>query len=83
MSPRKDWAAIAAELVAQPKRWAVVETGMRSLLTGLSQQINTGHLMAFRPRGHFEACTRSANDEMVVYARYIGAPAPAKKERLR
>lgn len=72
VSPRKNWAAIAAELMSNPKHWAVVEVGTRPMVAGVVQQINHGRLLAFRPVGHFEACTRTNDGEMVVYARYIG-----------
>jgi hypothetical protein len=73
--PVFDHEAIAAELRAHPRRWAVVFEG-RYGMGGYATFIRTGRHAAYRPVGHFDAVRRYAaadDDVMIVYARYLGS----------
>ena len=75
------WRGIAAELREHPGRWALVvaEDGY-NYAGGLASQIERGSLSAFRPRGSFEAVTRTVG--MVrVYARFVGEPSSPEVQR--
>lgn len=60
--------SIAAELKAQPGRWAVLEI----VSIGLAAQIRRGDIAAYRPGGSFEARARVIDGERRIYARYVG-----------
>lgn len=66
------WAAIAEELRANPWCWAVVAVGTRAREISIAMEIKNGKLAAFRPAGSFDATTRSADNKVTVYARYVG-----------
>ena len=69
---RHNWALIAELLRANPKRWAVISEGTRAADAALTRQIKSAMIMAFRPAGHFDACSRSIDGKTVTYARYLG-----------
>lgn len=71
-APAGDYWKIAAELRANPGRWAVVREGTRMTVIGHGTSIQTGKIEAFRPAGSFEATCRSRDGKVVVYARYVG-----------
>jgi hypothetical protein len=65
------WQKEAAELRANPKRWALLTTAVsrpRAAQTAL--RIRNGVSRAFGPAGTFEAAARGCD----VYARYVGDP---------
>lgn len=67
--PKPEHVTIADNLRSRPKEWAVVAT--RDTLPsarGFAQAIRTGHYIAFKPEGTFEATTRGLD----VYARWTG-----------
>lgn len=66
------WRKIAAELKANPGRWAVVDTKANQHLSAQSAYlINRGQLAGLSP-GEFEAVSRLVDGEARVYARYVG-----------
>lgn len=69
---RHNWALIAEKLRTNPKRWAVISEGSRAADAALTRQIKSAMIMAFRPAGHFDACSRSTDGKTVTYARYVG-----------
>jgi hypothetical protein len=69
--PSSGYAGIAAELRANPGRWAVVKE-QASRYSGLATHIRMGQMICFTPSGDFEATTRRLGERTVVYARYVG-----------
>lgn len=69
---------LAAELRANPRRWAVVaEYGppngtLHDSAKNLVRAIQTGQPTSWAPAGAFEATTRRQGHITAVYARYIG-----------
>lgn len=63
------WLSEADELRTRPGEWARITDG-RSPHSARSMvwQINSGALVAFRPRGDFEGCARGG----AVFARWLG-----------
>lgn len=73
--PQSKYAPLADELRANEGLWALVtEDGWLSL----KNQIESGSLAAFRPRGSFEARGVRGDDPAKgrIYARFVGAPVP-------
>jgi hypothetical protein len=70
--PESVWyQAEAAELRANPERWALFTTRKSPVQArNVAARIRTGVLGAFRPAGTFEARARDCD----VYARYVGDP---------
>jgi hypothetical protein len=71
------WYEIAGELKKRPGDWAIVRSG--DLTEHFSAHTTAGNirrglLTAFRPVGAFEAVARKVDDEVRVYARYVGVP---------
>jgi hypothetical protein len=63
------WTSESSELRQNPGRWALLTTKPTPRAAWSTVwAINTGHLTAFRPAGHFEAYSRGTD----VYARYLG-----------
>ena len=61
----------AAELRANPKRWALLTTAVsRPSAAQTALRIRNGLNAAWRPAGTFEAVSRKCD----VYARYVGDP---------
>lgn len=71
---RSRYDSIAAELRANPGRWAVVDVvdTARERGGGLVTQITGGHLLCFKPAGDFEAVGRWRGAVLTTYARYLG-----------
>jgi hypothetical protein len=72
-----DWYAIAEQLRSKPGEWAY----LGRCPAGSAKSINSGHLMAFRPEGDYEATSRffqgNLDQEGVgptaeIWARYVG-----------
>jgi hypothetical protein len=72
-SGRGKWNAVAAQLKANPNRWALIET---NAATSHVHAINAGQIIAFQPAGTFQARSigvdRNKNRARELYARYIG-----------
>lgn len=70
--PRRiaEWDAVADDLRARPSEWALIATGAQH--TGTAGQINAGRIVCFAPAGSFEAQRQLVDDEIRVYARYVG-----------
>ncbi len=67
-----DHQSIAAELKANPGRWALV---FENVFSSLSVSIKSGRLAAYRPAGSFEALSASRNgstNKADIYVRYVG-----------
>lgn len=65
------WDKVAAELKANPMRWARLGEAMP---TSIVSVIRKGDLRCFKPAGSFEAVSRNHTSRWVadVYARYVG-----------
>ena len=61
------WRDEAAELRANPGRWALLTQTEGNKARNLVVQIKMGRLQAFRPAGTFEATARAGS----VYARFL------------
>lgn len=75
----RDWSAVIAELRANPGAWALVHVVPKEqdrLIRLLRTQIAEGALLAFRPKGSFEAAGRVVGDETRLYARWVGPCRP-------
>lgn len=73
---RDGWNRIAAELRANPGRWARIrECETRGRASVWAQQVRQGQSSAWLPAGSFEAASRSVDGTYVVYARYVGGAA--------
>lgn len=71
-SSRTAWAREAAELRANPGRWAVItECSDKTRAYSLAHNIRQGRLKAFRPEGSFSAKARTQDGVHKVYARYV------------
>ena len=66
------WEALAAELVDESGRWAVVFEGDRNHAGAYASTIKYGRRLCFAPTGSFEAVCRTHNRVMTVYARHVG-----------
>jgi hypothetical protein len=67
-----EWQAVADVLRARPGEWAHIAEGTNG---GIAGSIKNGVLVAFRPRGDFEAVQRRDSDDSTrwdVWARYVG-----------
>lgn len=65
------WQMIADELRDNPGKWAYLGVCHQSN----ASNIRCGVLVAFRPRGDFDACIRTRGEgpsKVDVYARYVG-----------
>lgn len=69
---------IADGLRANPGEWGRVGNyGWRPSAQGAAAGIRTGRLIPYQPAGSFETEIRVGRDgDSIVYARYIGQPAP-------
>lgn len=66
-------AQIAEQLRERPETWALVASYAHSgSAASIAHQVRRGTLNAYRPRGSFEAVTRTVDGEHRVYARYVG-----------
>lgn len=68
---------IANQLMKNPNQWGIISQG-QSLTTsaGLVNHINGGKIVAYEPKGAFEAASRKDNQGVItVYARYCGEKA--------
>ncbi len=78
--PQGRWSEEAAELKANPGRWALLVTfgGTENnhLARAMAANIKSGRYASFRPHGHFEAISAATakGTSTEVYARYIGPP---------
>lgn len=63
---------VAAELVANTGRWAVIFEGTGPQASNVVHAVRMGRVLCFSPSGDFDACTRMVGDRAVVYARYVG-----------
>lgn len=65
------WDALAAELKANPGRWARIG---EDIPTSIVSVINHGDRLCFQPAGAFEAVTRNHTSrwQADVYVRYVG-----------
>ena len=61
---------VADQLVADPDNWYRIATGATT--GGLAAGINKGAIRAFQPAGSFEAVSRSQEDGVSIWARYVG-----------
>jgi hypothetical protein len=66
------FASLAAELRANPGRWAVIYDGPKQHASGMATHIRMGHVICFSPCGDFDAVSRQHGDRGLVYARYVG-----------
>jgi hypothetical protein len=66
------WDALAAELVDESGRWAVVFEGDRNHAGAFATTIKYGRRLCFVPTGSFEAVCRTYNGVVTVYARHVG-----------
>lgn len=66
------WEALAADLVDESGRWAVVFEGGRNHAGAFASMIKYGKVLCFAPTGSFEAVCRTHNGVMTVYARHVG-----------
>jgi hypothetical protein len=65
----------AEKLRARPGEWGVVAIcSTPSSSASLAYLIRRGGLAAYRPKGAFEAVSRTVDDERRVYARYKADP---------
>lgn len=74
----RPWYAEAEELRSRPGTWGVlleVPKGQRARTDSLASQVNRALLIAFRPRGAFEATARVNGETAKTYARYVEKPA--------
>lgn len=63
----------APELVARPGEWALLLLAeSHGTAAAQAAHIRAGRLVAFRPRGSFEATVRDVDGEHRVYVRYVG-----------
>jgi hypothetical protein len=65
---------VAAQLRANPQRWAVVFEGGDKSATSLANQFRRGRTGAFLPIGAFEIASRMNDGTGRIYARYVGEP---------
>lgn len=66
------FAALAAELRANPGRWALIYDGPKQHSSGMATHIRMGSVMCFSPCGDYDAVSRQHGDHGLVYARYVG-----------
>lgn len=68
------YVAVAAELRANPQRWALVFEGGSKSATSLANQFRRGRTGAFLPVGAFEIASRMGDGIAGgrIYARYVG-----------
>ncbi|MFG3509681.1 hypothetical protein ACGF5F_29735 [Streptomyces sp. NPDC047821] len=65
--------AIARQLRANPARWAMVALCRSSgNARSMASNIRVGKTLAYTPAGDFDAVVREVDDEVRVYARYLG-----------
>ncbi len=69
---RSRWEPVAAELVDESGRWAVVYEGFSTSAAAVATIIRFGKVRCFTPTGSFEAVTRKHKNMTTVYARHIG-----------
>lgn len=70
-----DYEDLAAQLREQPGDWAAVDADAltRRQLQQVATRINRGDIIAFQPKGAFEALTRSlADDRATLFVRFVG-----------
>lgn len=70
--PRKDWAAVAAELKTAPGQWAIIDTDAP---TSMSANFKKGLNKSFRPVGEWGFTVRGADQKgraEKVFGRYVG-----------
>lgn len=73
--PRGKYQLEAADLRARPGEWGKVGVWPKDKYTtarSTAINIQNGKLVAFRPKGTFEAATRKTRDGIVIWARYVG-----------
>lgn len=77
------WPLIAEQLKARPNEWALC---LREVAIG-ANQINSGGIVSFRPKGAFKARTvqtGKTDDKgrklVDLYIMYLGEPEPDKKD---
>lgn len=69
---RRKYEAVAAQLKAQPGRWARVNTyGSSNAAQSSASKINNSGTPSF-PKGQFEAVARCTEDSNDLYLRYVG-----------
>lgn len=69
---KRVYLAESQQLKEAPWRWAILrrDFGTQEAAGTLANYIKNGQLAAFRPRGFFEAVSRTVDGEFRVYARY-------------
>lgn len=68
-----DHARVALKLCAAPGRWARIKAYRNAATaTSIAWQIRNGALVAYAPKGTYEATRRSEEGAYWVYARYVG-----------
>lgn len=71
---RSTWRIVGTELRSRPGAWAVVGTfdpTKKSAAYTLASNIKAGKLGGF-DRGEFDALARTIDDQVKVYARFVG-----------
>lgn len=64
---------IAAQLTERPGEWAHIRSGATpARAASLAHHVRAGTSRAFRPKGAFEAKSRTVDGQFRVYARYVG-----------
>lgn len=85
-SKAERWTPVADELRARPGEWAVIEeTGGNSTTASATAQYVKKGEGPFGPAGAFDAISRTTKDDggrhhVMVYARFVGAPAEPSPE---
>ena len=69
-SCRRAWATVAGQLRDRPNRWGLIAQGSPSWLV---PRIHAGKSW-WSPAGSFEATARIIDEQLCVWARYVGAP---------
>lgn len=66
----------AAQLRTKPKRWAKLGSHYTTAISAAAtaNTIRTGATGAWKPKGAFEAHSRTIGSEHRVYVRYVGEP---------
>lgn len=69
---RSRYEAVAAELRANPGRWALIYEAEGDSRAALATHIRMGQVQCFSPCGDFDAVSRRIEGVERVYARYVG-----------
>lgn len=69
--PRRDWTPVAEDLRAHKGEWTVIDSNTKT--PGLTSHVKNGNLVAFRPKGAFEArSTKNSDGTYDIHAVFVG-----------